>query len=489
MPRDLIKVFLHTATMAAALLLCVVSPAYGEDESPMQPREYTEEHPLIYEDAWDLYPYVFLDENGTPAGYNVEMLKLIFEELDIPFEIRLKSTKLALDDLRNGQSDLMLGMMADYHDDYTRHYGKNIIHLFTHSVAHPKDYSQTVHSLNDLATQQVIVHDGSFSHHLMQDNGWGLNAQPFDDMNLAIQIVSAENQGQVLWNTMSLKWLIHKYHADNLALSPVDMPSGEYHFMSHDIALLARLDFAYTRLKSSERLQPLEMKWFYPENAAEHTTPAWLWYVAYTLGGLALLMAVPILFYHVRERRATADSRVRINRLAMVLKLCRVYIWTYDVKNRVISWYGHDARTQSIITQKNFARRFWPAELDQLHAAMERLINKEAETATLQMHINDIETDDDSDNHIYNVVVSVLKSEDGNPTVIMGTELDATEEIGKQRKAAELMRRYRAVFSTAMVDMIYCDSDGYVTNMNERAQQTFHASVDEARRRHRTHKD
>ena len=26
---------------------------------------FTEEHPLIYEDAWDLWPYVFLNENGV----------------------------------------------------------------------------------------------------------------------------------------------------------------------------------------------------------------------------------------------------------------------------------------------------------------------------------------------------------------------------------------------------------------------------------------
>ena len=34
-------------------------------------RVFTEEHPLVYEDAWDLWPYVFLNENGEPDGYNI----------------------------------------------------------------------------------------------------------------------------------------------------------------------------------------------------------------------------------------------------------------------------------------------------------------------------------------------------------------------------------------------------------------------------------
>ena len=55
-------------------------------------RTYTTERPLIYEDAWDLWPYVFLNENGEPDGYNIDLLKLIFKELDIPYVIKLKPT-------------------------------------------------------------------------------------------------------------------------------------------------------------------------------------------------------------------------------------------------------------------------------------------------------------------------------------------------------------------------------------------------------------
>ena len=76
-------------------------------------RTYTTAHPLIYEDAWDLWPYVFLNENGEPDGYNIDLLKLIFKELDIPYVIKLKPTLEAQADLKNGKSDLMLRMDAE----------------------------------------------------------------------------------------------------------------------------------------------------------------------------------------------------------------------------------------------------------------------------------------------------------------------------------------------------------------------------------------
>ena len=487
----------HSATLrgvarcVCVLLMLLSLPLWviaQGDSLAYEPREYTEEHPLVYEDAWDLWPYVFLDDDGEPSGFNIDLLRMIFEELRIPYEIRLKPTTQALEDLHNGLSDLMLGMMANFHDDYTRHYGNTVVHLFTHSVAYPSDFPQTVKSLGDLATQQVIVHTGSFSHHLMESHGWGLNVQPFDDMGLAIQIVSAENSGQALWNTMSLKWLIHKYQASNLALSPVDMPSGEYRFMSNDSTLLQRLDDAYARLKASERIQPLEMKWFYPESIDEHTTPAWLWYVVYALCFIALVLTSATVLFHLRERRATADGRRRISRLAVVLNTCQVNIWTLDVETNSINWYGDDARSQRTLTAAAFARRYWPTELEQLQAAIKRLINKETEEASLQMHITDLNYAD-TENRIFSVMLSVFKSEKGKPAVIICTERDATEEIHNKRKAEELMQRYRAVFSTAMVDMIYCNSEGYVVNMNDRAQNTFHHTLDEARRMHLNVKD
>ncbi len=465
---------------AAFLLLTAALDAFAQAASAVhESREYTEEHPLIYEDAWDLWPYVFLDDNGQPSGFNVELISLLCQELGIPYEIRLKPTHQALEDLYNGRSDLMMGMMADFHDGFTRYYGKTILHLFTHSVVYPSDAVQRVRKLSDLSTQQVIVHNGSFSHHMMESHGWGLNAQPFEDMGLAIQMVSAEEAGQVLWNTMSLKWLIHKYHATNLTCSAVDMPSGEYRFMSNDSILLNMLDDAYGHLKATERLQPLEMKWFYPERADDQTSPAWLWYVIYALCIVAVLLTMASFMYHLRERRATAHGRRRINRLALVLKTCQVNIWTYDVVKKSIRWYGDDARTVNIMSPSTFFRRYWPAELDQLQAAITRLMNKESEEETLQMHNIDVASTE-TENRIFKVMLSVLMSDEGKPTVIICTEHDNTEEINNLQKTDSLMRRYQVVFSTAMVDMIYCDSEGYVMNMNQRAQNTFQRSTEQA---------
>ena len=247
----------------ALLLACHLSwgITYAQKDSIIV---YNDQRPLVYEDAWDLWPYVFLNENGEPDGYNIDLLKMIFKELDIPYIIKLRPTLEAQKDLKDHKSDLMLRMDADFARNNSS-YGKTIVQIFTHSLVTPK--SQAIHAKTgkDLTNYSIIVHEGSFSHHKLKENGWAKDIMPFDDMKEAIQKVSSENKGVILWNSMSLKWLMMKYHTDNLELSPFDFPYGEYKFFANDHHLLAQLDSVYSKLRANDQLTPIQNKWFYPE--------------------------------------------------------------------------------------------------------------------------------------------------------------------------------------------------------------------------------
>ena len=199
------------AALIAILNTTANASAAGQQQNADSTTVFTDKHPLVYEDAWDLWPYTFLNENGTPAGYNIDLLKLIMGRLDIPYVVKLKPTGEALRDVKSGQADLMCGMAANFHDEYGN-YSKTIIQLFTHSLVHHKGEKTDVKTLEDLAHHKVIVHKGAFSHHLMIDNGYGDNAIPYNDMQEAIQKAHIDPNSQVLWNTISLKWLINKFN-------------------------------------------------------------------------------------------------------------------------------------------------------------------------------------------------------------------------------------------------------------------------------------
>ena len=101
----------RTFVIAICLLTAVVTKAQdslrlqtGEKDSHGYARPYTSLNPLVYEDLWDLEPYAYLDTQGRPNGYNVDLVRLIMEKLGIPYVIKLKNTPQNFIDVRDGKA-------------------------------------------------------------------------------------------------------------------------------------------------------------------------------------------------------------------------------------------------------------------------------------------------------------------------------------------------------------------------------------------------
>lgn len=441
-------------------------------------RVFTTERPLIYEDAWDLWPYVFLNENGEPDGYNIDLLKLIFKELDIPYVVKLMPTLDAQADLKSGKSDLMLRMDADFSRGNSS-YGKSIVQLFTHSVVMPKDRIVKVETGKSLSRHTVIVHEGSFSHHLIKNKGWAQEIKAYDDMKEAIQHVSTANDGLIVWNTMSLKWLMRKFHTDNLTIVPIDLPYGEYKFMSKNHRLLEQIDSVYSRLRASDRLQPIQNKWFYPDRK-ESGIPEWVWNVASVLAVIALCFLVYYFFYRIRERRMTKALRKSNNRLSLILKTSHVSLWTYNVITKTFTWMDEQGKPLHNSSIDEFAYRYHPEDIYKLQQAIDDITHQKAKTVNLNIKV--LEENEDKEVHNYTVSLSSLRTDkDGQPVTILCTRSDITNELLRQIKVKDAMLRYQAIFQTAMIDMVFYDENGYIQDINQKALGVLKVDIETIR--------
>jgi len=463
-------------TMVKTLILLFtlgLSPltAQAQNDTPI---EFSVDHPLIYEDAWDLWPYTFLNENGEPDGYNIDLLKMMLKRLDIPYVIKLKPSVDAFSDLKEGKSDLIFGMEAEFHHEVGI-YGKSVVHLFTHSVVHEKGKAPTIKSFQDLSRHKVIVHTGSFSHHLMQDKGWGNNAEGFDDMKEAIQKASADPRNEIVWNTMSLKWLIHKYQIQNLELSPIDIPHGEYKFISKNQELLNQLDSVYTLLLSEEKLQGIQNKWFYPERI-ETGIPSWVWQLAAVVAIFALSFLVYYLFFKIREKRLTRELRKKNNRLSLILKTSNVRFWTYDIRSRIFTQLDEHGIPMRTIPLHEVAQLYVREDYEHMVEAINHIVRGEKENETINLHTKNEYNDD---NREFTMTLSVLRyHKNGRPAVIIATRSDITEENKMRLVAQDNMLRYRAIFRSVLVDMAYYDKNGNLRNFNENGCRTFKTTLD-----------
>jgi len=471
---------------AMVLLLSVhlsLAVAFAQSDTT---RIFSVNNPLIYEDVWDLWPYSFLNDNGDPDGFNVDLIRLLMKELDIPYEIRLKPSSEAFRDLKEGNSDLMLALAVGFHDEFGL-YSKNAVTLFTQSVVTPKSRPVEIKAFRDLGKPglKVIVNDSSLCHHLMIDYGWGENTVPVEDMSEAIQEVSAKGEGQIVWNTLSLKWLMNRYHIDDLELTPVNMPHGEYKFMSNNQQLLDKLDEAYTRLYTNDKIQPLQDKWFYPERQHKEE-PKWLWYLLG--GGLLLLvfMAVYGISYRIQNRKIRLENVKRNNRLALILQTSQVHIWTYDIKKNQFSWHNDNGQVAYTYSMEEFSQRYSREDFISLKSALDKLAettktDEEEKEIELNLRAKDVEWGDgDTNDRDYHIVLSVLsRDKKGNPAVIIGTKKDVTEEQQQKRLDEERTLRYWSIFYTPILGIILFNKDGRLVNINPKACDIFGCNAEE----------
>ena len=440
---------------------------------------YNDQRPLIYEDAWDLWPYVFLNENGEPDGYNIDLLKIIFKELNIPYEIRLRPTLEAQKDLKDHKSDLMLRMDADFARNNSS-YGKTVVQIFTHSLVKPKSQVVNAYSRKDLAQYPVIVHEGSFSHHKLLDNGWAKEIIPYDDMKEAIQHVSTENEGIILWNSMSLKWLMAKYHTDNLEIRPYDFPYGEYKFFANDHHLLAQLDSVYSNLRANDQLTALQNKWFYPERR-ETGIPSWIWNLIKIAGLMAVGILVYFIIFKIRERRITTKVTKENERLSLIMRTSNVKFCTYDVAAQFFMEMNTSGQTERSYSLLEYSHRFDANNFNTLTDGLRSIIDGKSDTITLQLK----EYDNDLINcNNYTTTLSVLRRDKHKkPSVIILLKSDTSQDRLRQELIKESMLRYQSLFNSAMVDMVYYDASGHITDMNLKSLSAMGISIEDIRER------
>lgn len=452
-------------------------------------RYYNDEHPLVFAHSYNLYPYTYLNDDGKPEGYFIDLIDMLLTEMGIPYVIKLEPQKEALKDLKTGKADLAIGL-GDIYDEQFGHYGHITLTLLTQSIVTPRGKAVKVKNFSDLKNEKVTVQDSSICHHLMVDYGWADNALVSKEISEEIREINKKGEGQIVWNTPSLKWLMKHYQLNNLKISPVNMPHGECKFISNDPYILDMIERFYEYKFSEGKIAALEKKWF-DEHPEPETEAEWHWYVA-IFGALLLLGSIVYLLIEVRQnRKATQTYHQLTLDIAKVAEHEKFRYWTYYVDEQKYIWHDENGNEVFTCTAEEFAKRYNKMDYDQLKEAMDRLIRKNMDThghmeneEELELKARDEEFGDEK-LHGFVVHLSVLsRNQQGRPTVIVGTKKDVTKEMDLKQKNQELSLRYLSMFYNNESGILIFDQHGYLQDANQKASQLLMWDIDQMVEKH-----
>lgn len=198
------------------------------------------------------------------------------------------------------------------------------------------------------------------------------------------------------------------------------------------------------------------------------------------LAVLVIAIVVMIIYnriYYRREKDIITRTSQMNTQLALVLDSNKTQVWTFNPMKRIFVVL-QEGNTGKEYTPLDFAQFFNHDDFNNLRHLITTILNGEKESDTMTVSSEEKEGKSTS---TYEIHVSVLtRNEQGTPQVLLGIQRDTTEDVIKQEESRRLSLRYHTVFDSSLVDMIFYNEDGILTDINNKALETFGVKSREA---------
>lgn len=298
-------------------------------------------------------PYEFLDENGRPTGFNVELTRAIAREVGLDIEIRLGPWAQIRRALARGEIDVIQGMLYSPQRDLVFDFTPP--HTVNHCVAVVRrGEGPPPGSVQDLRDKRIVVQEGDIMYDFALENGLEDRITPVDTQEDALrQLAGGEHDCALAARLTALYW-IDRYGWDNLVVGRQPLYSPEYCFAvpQNQHALLAQFSEGLKILDKTGEYRRIYEKWMgvYEEGPPDFAVI--LRYVAMGVVPLVLILLLSFTWaWSLRRQvaRRTAALRESEQHFRNLADSGTALIWTSgtdanrDYFNR--SWLDFTGRT------------------------------------------------------------------------------------------------------------------------------------------------
>ncbi len=214
-------------------------------------------------------PYEYLDENGQPAGFNVDLTRAIARQLNLDIKIELDEWSKVRQGVESGRIDLVQGMFYSVERDRAVNFSP-AHSLVGHVIVNRKN-SPHPENLEQLQDKTILVMRGDILHDLAVKQGLENQLIPVSSQEEALRLLAAGNYDCALVARIPALYWAEKHGWDNLNIGHQSVLSPEYCYaaLPENQALLTDFSEALQAIKNSAEYRDIYNKWFggYEEQA------------------------------------------------------------------------------------------------------------------------------------------------------------------------------------------------------------------------------
>ena len=274
-------------------------------------------------------PYEFLDENGVPKGFCIDLIKEVMKRLGKPYTIQLVSRDEIINLVKARKADIVLEMTYTPERAKILHFGTIYNYAFK-GVLFRKEEKDIIF-FEQLQGKTVAAEKGSHAENLLKNANQKIKIVPLHDLKEGFELLKSRKCDAMFCNYDIAKYI--SAHQKGLKASNVGLPPEKYCLTSSNEALLTKIDFIIYDLKKDGAYDKLNDKWFH-ENDADY-------YLHIIYSGLAIVIILFVIFtifstlLHYRVKKAKVQLERNQQNLDISLHAGDIGIWGYHVKKKL----------------------------------------------------------------------------------------------------------------------------------------------------------
>lgn len=431
---------------------------------------YTEEHPLIIVGDWDFRPFEFVNTEGKPSGYNVEVIDLILDQLNIPHKFVMEDWHMATDMFKKRDADLIQALYYFFKDPpyvSTQKY----INYYNLKVARRADVTPLKRLGNLRPADTLLVKEDDYGAMTLEAMKDSTLAWEYHSPKEGLTGIKHGRYKYYIWGEIPLSHKIQELRLDSIVLDEIDIPAGELRIIGYNKELVDVIDEQYTRLEQMGELQKIYDHWFHPEREQADTSPVAL----FILAGLLLTTIIVILL--TRLVRRSVEMKVRESSdlqqmMDQVLNMGDYFVVEWDLKSNMLRNQYGDLLPDGEMEPDEFISRLPQEEAQQLHQFNGQLFTGTLNHFDMNLDFNEGTHEQPVWRNFYGNAI-IERGKDGKPQYILYTAKDITQEVKEGQRIKNNANKYKKMFDTNLIAMSFYDTNGTLLDYNKKMHEVY----------------
>ncbi|MFW5877657.1 MAG: transporter substrate-binding domain-containing protein [bacterium] len=257
-------------------------------------------------------PFEYINEEGNPAGFNVDLMHAIAGELGIDIEIRLGPWDDILQGLREGELDGIQGMMYSHRRDEI--YDLTPAHTYLNYVIATRKGLEIPAGIDGLKGKKILVQNHDLVHQHALEMGLEKELVPVFTQEEALHLLEDGRYDYAIVSRVLFYYYSEQNKFDNLTAGKNPVFSADYcvAVKEGDINMLSMFTEGLTALKAKGRYREIYSKWLGVYEKPEFTFKEFLKYTLYVL--------IPILFFLILSFTWSRTLKKRVSERTKLLR-------------------------------------------------------------------------------------------------------------------------------------------------------------------------